>query len=260
MAVDKALAIRPEDRPQTISEFRNLIKSQQVSGSAAFKPSSAARTAQTIEPELPQKTLADPSFSEEKASMEGVVDESIQSKKKYLFMVFLGVLALGIGWLVLMSNSKKQVAHKNDSTLSVESKEATVKVMPIAVEASQSVVQEPVKSSPLVVMPKEEKKVAPSPKPTLSFVEIDSAIDAGQLAIAQSLLKDVIRNNPDSAAAYFRLGQIFAKEDKYPEAREQLNKAKRIDPSLLFTAPGKYQELYNEILAMEKMSKLPGRN
>jgi hypothetical protein len=56
------------------------------------------------------------------------------------------------------------------------------------------------------------------------------------------------------------LGQIFAKEDKYPEAREQLNKAKRIDPSLLFTAPGKYQELYNEILAMEKMSKLPGRN
>lgn len=266
MALDKALAIRPENRPQTIAEFRNLIKPQQVSGSAATTPSSAARTAQTIEPELPQKTHADPYFSEErvfvegKASANGLVAESIQSKKKYLFIVFSGVLALGIGWLVLMPNSDRQVAQKNDSTLSVESKEATVKVIPLAVEASQSVVQEPVNPPPVVVEPTEEKKVAPSPKPTLSFGEIDRAIDGGQLAKAQSLLKEVIRNNPDSAAAYFRLGQIFAKEDKYPESREQLNKAKKIDPSLRFTAPGKYQELYNEILAMEKMSKLPGRD
>ena len=106
----------------------------------------------------------------------------------------------------------------------------------------------------------EEKKTVLLPKPALSFVEIDRAIDGEQLAKAQNLLKDVIRNNPESAAAYFRLAQIFAKEDKYPEAREQLNKAKKIDPSLRFAAPGKFQELYNEILAMEKMSKLPGRD
>jgi tetratricopeptide (TPR) repeat protein len=189
-----------------------------------------------------------------------LVAESIQSKKKYLFIVFSGVLALGIGWLVLMPNSDGQVAQKNDSTLSVESKEATIKVMPIEVEASKSVVHEPVKPPPVVVEPAEEKKVALSLKATLSFGEIDRAIDGGDLAKAQSLLNEVIRNNPDSAAAFFRFGQIFAKEDKYPEAREQLNKAKRIDPSLRFTAPGKYQELYNEILAMEKMSKLPGRD
>ena len=56
------------------------------------------------------------------------------------------------------------------------------------------------------------------------------------------------------------MGQIFASEDKYPEAREQLNKANKLDPSLRFTSPGKFQELYNEILAMEKMSKLPVRD
>lgn len=262
-ALDKALAIRPEDRPQTIAEFRNLIKPQQVSGSATTTPSSSARTAQTIEPELLPKTHADPYLSEQMAFVEGkayptgLVAESIQSKKKYLFILISGVLALGIGWLVLMPNFDGKVAQKNDSTLSVESKEATVKVMPVSVEAPQSAVQEPVNPPPVVVEPAE---VAPSPKPTLSFGEIDRAIDGGQLAKAQSLLKNVIRNNPDSAAAYFRLGQIFAKEDKYPEAREQLNKAKRIDPSLRFTAPGKYQELYNEILAMEKMSKIPGRD
>jgi hypothetical protein len=55
------------------------------------------------------------------------------------------------------------------------------------------------------------------------------------------------------------MGQIFASENRYPEAREQLNRAKNIDPSLRFTAPGKFQQLFNEILAMEKMSKLPGR-
>lgn len=265
IALDKALAIRPEDRPQTIAEFRNLINPPQVFDSATTQ-SSLARTAHTIEQELPQKTHADPYFRGETAFVEsnahakGLVAVSIQSKKKYLFIVFSGVLALGIGWLVLMSNSDRQLAQKNDSTLSVESKEATVKALPVAVEASQSVVQEPVKPPPVVFEPIEEKKVAPLPKPTLSFGEIDRAIDGGELAKAQSLLKEVIRNNPDSAAAYFRFGQIFTKEDKYPEAREQLNKAKRIDPSLRFTSPGKYQELYNEILAMEKMSKLPGRD
>ena len=88
--------------------------------------------------------------------------------------------------------------------------------------------------------------------------ELESAID--QLAKARNLLSDVILSNPESAAAYFRLAQILAKEDSYPQAREQLNKAKKIDPTLNFSAPGKFQELYNEILAMEKMSKLPGRD
>jgi tetratricopeptide (TPR) repeat protein len=167
-----------------------------------------------------------------------------------------------------LPSSNKQVESQPVTTLNSESKETAGKVSPVVVEApSPSPKPTPtptpdiiVKIPPVAVQNLEEKKVALQNKPPLSFVEIDRAIDGEQLAKAQTLLNDVIRNSPESAGAYFRLAQVFAKEDKYPEAREQLNKAKRIDPSLLFTAPGKFQELYNEILAMEKMSKLPGRD
>lgn len=267
MALDKALAIRPEDRPQTIAEFRNLIRPQQLSV-RAIEPSSADITVKSIKPEPSPKSQT--YFSDEEvlgtalaygpAYVKGLVAEGGKSKKKYLAVFLMTALAVGIGWVIFIFNSDRQVAPQSNMKLSVESNEAPIKTVPILVEASRSAAEEPVKPSPSVAEPTEEKKVMPLPKPTLSFAEIDRAIDGGQLVKAQSLLKEVIRNNPDSAAAYFRLGQIFAKEDKYPEAREQLSKAKRIDPSLRFTAPGKYQELYNEILAMEKMSKLPGRD
>jgi tetratricopeptide (TPR) repeat protein len=140
-------------------------------------------------------------------------------------------------------------------------KEDSIKPIVVEVEATKSAaVTESAPRSVLILEPKDEKKVVPLPKPILSFVEIDRAIDGGQLTKAQSLLKELIISNPESAAAYFRLGLIFSKEDKYSEAREQLNRAKNFDPSLRFADPGKFQELYNEILAMEKMSKIPGRD
>lgn len=98
------------------------------------------------------------------------------------------------------------------------------------------------------------------PKADFSFKEIDRIIEAGQLEKAQMLLKEAIRSQPQNAGLYYRMGLVLSREDRYPEAREHLSKAKKIDPSLRFTSPGKFQELYNEILAMEKMSKLPGRD
>lgn len=267
MALDKALAIRPDARPQTIAEFRNLIRPQQLSDSAV--PASPANsTVQTIKPESPPQTQ--PSFSDEAVLgmafahgpeyVKGLVSEGVNSKKKYLAVSLVAVLVVGIGWRIFMSNSDKEVAPQSNTTLSAESKETPVKAMPVVIETPTSTVEGTIKPPLNVAKPSEEKMEAPLPKPPASFSEIDRAIEGGQLAKAQNLLKEVLRNNPDSAAAYFRMGQIFAKEEKYQEAREQLNKAKRIDSSLRFTTTGKFQELYNEILAMEKMSKLPGRD
>ena len=70
----------------------------------------------------------------------------------------------------------------------------------------------------------------------------------------------MILTNPESALAYYRLGQISVEEGNYSDARQQLNKAKKIDPSLRFSGSDKFQELYNEIIAMEKMSKIPGKD
>jgi tetratricopeptide (TPR) repeat protein len=201
-----------------------------------------------------------------RVSSNGAGINTVSPKKKYFVVFFfVSLLACACLWAILPS-SNKQIESQPVTTLNSESKETAGKVSPVVIEApspSPSTKPTPdiiVKIPPVSVQNLEEKKVAPQNKPPLSFVEIDRAIDGEQLAKAQTLLNDVIRNSPESAGAYFRLAQVFAKEDKYPEAREQLNKAKRIDPSLNFTAPGKFQELYNEILAMEKMSKLPGRD
>jgi serine/threonine protein kinase len=265
LAIDRALSIRPGDRPQSIAEFRNLIKSQQVSRIATVRPLPEARTSPIVDPKSAPQTHVDPHFDGGMAFAIGaedsksVVSEPVLSNRKYFLILLILVMAAGTGILVLIPNSERKFTSNSESQI-VESKDAPGKVTPITVDASQPTADKPVKTPRLVNESIQEKQYVFVPVQTLSFADIDRAIDGGQIAKAQSLLSEVIRNNPDSAGAYFRLGQIFAKEDNYPGAREQLNKAKSIDPSLRFTEPGKYQELYNEILAMEKMSKLPGRN
>lgn len=320
-ALDKALSIRPDARPQTIAEFRNLIRPQQIANSTvssspenikvqAINPESHFITQAVIKDEVVQGMALAPGLEHEK----GLVVDGGRLKKKFFAVSFLVVIALGIGWLIFISNSNTEIATQSNTTQSFESKETPIKAMPV-VEDTQSpnvelTVQPPLevakpleekketpKSKTIVsgtiqppvnaIKRSEEKKEVPQPKSLLPetkqsslevakpveenkealkrklsalFSEIDGAIEGGQLAKAQNLLGDVLRNNPDSAAAHFRMGQIFAKEEKYQQAREQLNKAKQIDPSLRFTTTGKFQELYNEMLAMEKMFKVPGRD
>ena len=171
------------------------------------------------------------------------------------------VVLLGGAWF-FFPTSERNTQVKVDASLQSEVQVAE-KITSVVVEETPVVpeVSKLPAKQPLVVSKSlEEKTTLPPPKLAVSFEDIDRAIQAGQYANAQALIKEVIRNHPDNAGAYFRMGQIFASEDKYSEAKEQLNKANKLDPSLRFTAPGKFQELYNEILAMEKMSKLPGRD
>lgn len=259
-ALDKALAIRPELRPQTIAEFRNLIKAQPVQV-AVEERQMVGKTVFSLKTESSrvdeQLKLTD---SEIASPMQATgVNASMQGRKgKYFVILSSLMLILGAVWFFTLINNKVPLV-KNDEPIRV-AQQSNEKVIPLVIEKTPAASEVQVKSPLVVTDSLEEKKLAAPAKTVLSFVEIDRAIEAGQLAKAQALLKETIRNNPDNAGAYFRLGQIFAKEEKYPEAREQLTKAKRMDPSLRFTAPGKYQQLNNEILAMEKMSKLPGRD
>jgi len=302
IALDKALSVRPDARPQTIAEFRSLINGR-PDESPTQKSSSALSDSKRI---VPEGAEGAPAMDTRESRVSGPVGDTKQvqttvytkldeENSNYLVIlsVIVIILVVGAGWF-LLGTSETKSPPKTVDQLVVESKTTEVKVTPLVVESIPSTPASTIKPAPVASDAKEDRKPAlppkplvvesiPStpastikpapvasdakedrkpalpPKPILSFAEIDHAIDSGQLVKAESLLKQLILNNPDSAAAHFRLAQIFAKEDRYAESREQLNKAKEIDPSVRFTTKTIFQALNNEVVAMEKMSKLPPR-
>ena len=82
----------------------------------------------------------------------------------------------------------------------------------------------------------------PSPK------DIESAVAAGHLSQAESMLREVIQEKPQSAKAHYELGQVLARESRYVDAQQALVKAKELDPSLKFAAsPEKFNDTFNKI-------------
>jgi hypothetical protein len=82
----------------------------------------------------------------------------------------------------------------------------------------------------------------PSPK------DIESAVNAGNLSQAESMLREVIQEKPQSAKAHYELGQVLARQARYADAQQAMSKAKAIDPSLKFAAsPEKFNETLDKI-------------
>ncbi len=80
----------------------------------------------------------------------------------------------------------------------------------------------------------------PTPK------DIEAAVAAGHYTQAETMLREVLLDKPQSAKAHYELGQVLAHEHRYKEAQAELQKAKDIDPSLKFaTSPDKF----NTVLA-----------
>jgi hypothetical protein len=80
----------------------------------------------------------------------------------------------------------------------------------------------------------------PTPK------DIETAVAAGHYTQAETMLREVLQDKPQSAKAHYELGQVLAHENRYKEAQTELLKAKDIDPSLKFaTSPDKF----NTVLA-----------
>jgi uncharacterized protein len=80
----------------------------------------------------------------------------------------------------------------------------------------------------------------PTPK------DIEAAVAAGHYSQAETMLREVLQDKPQSAKAHYELGQVLAHEHRYKEAQTELQKAKDIDASLKFaTSPDKF----NTVLA-----------
>ena len=80
----------------------------------------------------------------------------------------------------------------------------------------------------------------PTPK------DIEGAVAEGRYTQAETMLREVIQEKPQSAKAHYELGQVLAHLQRFKEAQNELHKAKEIDPSLKFaTSPDKF----NAVLA-----------
>jgi hypothetical protein len=92
----------------------------------------------------------------------------------------------------------------------------------------------------------------PAPK------DIEAAVNAGHYAQAETLLREVLQEKPNSARAHYELGQVLAHEAKYDEALAQLQRAKAIDSTLKFaTSPEKFQQTLDKIGTAASSARLP---
>ena len=94
----------------------------------------------------------------------------------------------------------------------------------------------------------------PSPK------DIESAVNAGQLSQAETMLNEVVREKPNSARAHYELGEVLARLGRNPEARQALLEAQRLDPALKFARdPRHFQELLSKIPAASPSLSTPSK-
>jgi len=73
--------------------------------------------------------------------------------------------------------------------------------------------------------------------------QVYAAATAGHLEQAQQMMRQVLRDHPDSGKAHFVEAELLAKQGDLSGARNELNAAERIDPGLPFAKPGSVQEL-----------------
>lgn len=92
----------------------------------------------------------------------------------------------------------------------------------------------------------------PTPK------DIEAAVNAGHLSQAETLLREVLQDKPNSARAHYELGEVLGRQAKYDDALAELQRAKSIDSSLKFAStPEKFQQTLDKINAAASAAKLP---
>ena len=92
----------------------------------------------------------------------------------------------------------------------------------------------------------------PTPK------DIEAAVNAGHLSQAETLLREVLQDKPNSARAHYELGEVLGRQAKYDDALAELQRAKSIDSSLKFAStPEKFQQTLDKVNAAASAAKLP---
>jgi hypothetical protein len=82
-------------------------------------------------------------------------------------------------------------------------------------------------------------------EPTLP--EVYQAIEAGQLAKADAMMQEVLRNHPNSGKAHYIASELYLKEGKLDAARNAFVQAEHLAPGLPFAQPESVQRLQAQL-------------
>jgi uncharacterized protein len=73
--------------------------------------------------------------------------------------------------------------------------------------------------------------------------EVYQAVQSGQMAKADVMMKEVLQNHPNSAKAHYVAAELYLKEGKLEVARNHFIKAQNLAPGLPFAQPESVQKL-----------------
>ena len=73
--------------------------------------------------------------------------------------------------------------------------------------------------------------------------EVYQAVQSGQMAKADVMMKEVLQNHPNSAKAHYVAAELYLKEGKVEVARNHFIKAQNLAPGLPFAQPESVQKL-----------------
>ena len=80
-----------------------------------------------------------------------------------------------------------------------------------------------------------------------SLHEVYTVMESGQLAKADALMAEVIKNHPESGKAHFVLAQLRLRENQIAAARQELATAEKLSPGLSFAKPEAVMHLRNAL-------------
>ncbi|MET0499463.1 MAG: tetratricopeptide repeat protein [Steroidobacteraceae bacterium] len=91
--------------------------------------------------------------------------------------------------------------------------------------------------------------------PTLH--QIYEAEQGGHLARAQQMMKEVLRDHPQSAKAHFVAAELYARAGDFQTARQELSTAQALSPGLSFANPESVHALQRELSQEQPTHVLP---
>ena len=77
--------------------------------------------------------------------------------------------------------------------------------------------------------------------------DVQAAIDRGDYAAAQSMLRQAVSEHPSSAKAHYVLAEVLAHQGNIGEAKTEAAKAASLDPATHFTDPAKFQAFQRKL-------------
>jgi hypothetical protein len=79
--------------------------------------------------------------------------------------------------------------------------------------------------------------------------EVYQAIESGQLAKADAMMQEVLKNHPNSGRAHYMASELYLKEGKLDAARSAFVQAENLAPGLPFAQPDSVQRLQAQLRA-----------